>query len=188
MPRFSFTTWTGALCTLGVLAGCGGPAPSQKTAANRDQPPAAAVAESPVELQVLDYDGLQQLIAGHKGKVVVMDAWSTSCPPCIKEFPNLVALQKKHPDRLAAISLSFDNEGVDALPVVKQRVTEFLTSQGATFDNVLSREETDDLYEKMKLAAVPAVFVYDPGGDLVKRFEGTFTYEDVGELVEGLLK
>ena len=40
--------------------------------------------------------GFKQRIAAKRGKVVVMDAWSTSCPPCMKEFHNLVELHKQY--------------------------------------------------------------------------------------------
>jgi thiol-disulfide isomerase/thioredoxin len=149
-----------------------------------------------VQLQILDYEGIQKLIASKRGKIVVMDAWSTSCPPCIKEFPNLVALQKKHPEQLACISLSFDYEGIGKPQELVPKVLRFLKSQRAAFDNVVSNEESDALYRKFKLVSVPAVFVYDREGRLVKRFDNenakteadAFTYEQVGALVEQLLK
>ncbi len=48
-----------------------------------------------VELQILDWEGVQKLLASKKGKIVVLDAWSTSCVPCVREFPNLVGLHKR---------------------------------------------------------------------------------------------
>src|ERR1041385_9066279 len=102
---------------------------------------ASCVAADPVAdvaLKVLDYDGLQKLIASRKGQVVVMDCWATSCAPCIKEFPNLVALHKKYGSaKVACISLSFDYDGSDPLKDVEPPVQKFLERQGATFDNVL---------------------------------------------------
>jgi thiol-disulfide isomerase/thioredoxin len=155
------------------------------------EPDAAAI-----DVKILSHDEIQQLIASHKGKVVVMDCWSTSCEPCVKEFPNLVALHKKHgPEKVACISLSFDYEGLgkpeDVLPVVQ----EFVEKQGATFDNVLCREDSETLYKKMTLASVPAVYVYKPDGELAKRFdnedaakpENAFNYEHVAKLVEELV-
>lgn len=174
MPRF------GWIAALALLAGCD-PAP-QTTAADASPPVEAAAAapasQDEVTLQILDYEGIQKLIAGHRGKFVVMDAWSTYCPPCVKEFPNLVQLSKKYPDELACISLSFDYEGLDPPEVVQGPVLAFLQQQGATFDNVLSSEEADALYRKLDLAAVPAVFVYDQQGSLLKRFDNS-TGEEV---------
>ena len=65
-------------------------------------------AQSKVTVKILDYEGIMDLVKQHKGKVVVMDAWSTFCEPCIKEFPGLVKLHKQYgPDKVACISLSF---------------------------------------------------------------------------------
>lgn len=147
-----------------------------------------------VTLQVLDYEGIQQLIAAQEGKVVVLDCWSTSCESCMREFPGLVALHRKYgPDLLACISLSFDYEGLGKPEDVQQPVLDFLRRQEATFTNVLSSDEADVLYSRLKLSSIPAVFVYDRQGKLVKRFTASdpsqpaFTYQDVEQLVEQLL-
>ncbi len=152
--------------------------------------------EAGVQVKVLSHDEIEKLIASHKGKVVVMDCWSTSCEPCVKEFPRLVELHKQHgPEKVACISLSFDYEGLgkpeDVLPVVQ----EFVAKQGATFDNVLCLEDSETLYKKMTLASVPAVYVYKADGTLAKRFdnenaakpEDAFNYEHVAQLVQQLV-
>jgi thiol-disulfide isomerase/thioredoxin len=151
---------------------------------------------SAVELKLLDYDGIQKLIAGHRGKVVVMDAWSTSCLPCLKEFPKLVELQERvgRAD-LACVSLSLDYEGLGKPADEIERVLKFLMARKATFDNVLSTNAADDLYRRFQLASIPAVFVYDRQGQLRKRFDNekassstdVFSYEQVEQLVAELV-
>ncbi len=157
---------------------------------------ATATSNSAIELAIVDYQGIMEHIAEKRGKVVVMDAWSTSCPPCLQEFHNLVDIHKEHgPEKVACISLSFDYEGIDEPEDQAPRVLEFLQQEGATFDNLMSTEESDDLYKKFDLAAVPAVFVYDRDGKLRKRFDNEqakskeqhFTYDDVKALVAELL-
>ncbi len=134
-------------------------------------------------------------VAGHRGKVVVLDCWSTSCPPCVREFPGLVALARNHPD-VACLSLSFDYEGIGAPEDALPQVREFLEEVGAgSIDNMLGREESDTLYEKLGLASVPAVFVWDRDGSLARRFDDDssrepgrpFTYGDVEATVRDLL-
>jgi thiol-disulfide isomerase/thioredoxin len=152
--------------------------------------------QTQVGLQILDWDGLQRLIDSQRGKVVVLDCWSTSCAPCIREFPDLVALQRKHSrDKLACISLSFDYEGIGRPEDERERVLAFLKKQDATFANVLSSLDSDALTAKLEIPAIPAVFVYDRHGQLQKRFDnryasrdgGPFTYKQVSALVEELL-
>ena len=188
-----------------LLAGCGARTdtvlPSSDAAPAAEAPAAAdnhtLPAAGEVRLSIVSFDEIQQRIADKRGKVVVMDAWSTSCPPCLQEFHNLVELHKKYgPDQMACISLSFDFEGIGKPEEQRGPVLKFLRQQGATFDNLLSSEESDVLYRKFRLAAVPAVFVYDRAGQLRKRFDNehagskaeAFTYEQVGQLVAELLK
>ncbi len=176
-----------------ALHGCG-PTPdrSHESAAPANAPDDHA--SSQVSLKILDYAGLQQLIASKRGKMVVLDAWSTGCPPCLKSFPDLVALQRKiGPDRLACISLSLDYEGIGKPEDVEPAALEILRKQGATFDNVLASEEPDAIYKKLGIASIPAVFVFDASGALRKKFtegassKGKPVYELVEESVEQLL-
>ena len=158
-----------------------------------------AAAADDVKLQILDYDGLVKLIESHQGKIVVVDVWSTSCPPCLKEFPGLVALHKAHSrNDVICVSLSLDYAGIQSKPPesYEPAVLGFLKSQGATFDNVLAGEDADTMLAKLKLSAPPAVYVYHRDGTLAKRFDNeqaaseddAFTYQDVSALVDELLK
>jgi len=147
-----------------------------------------ATTDDDVQLQILDYDGIQKLIHGHAGKLVVLDVWSTSCGPCVREFPNLVALSRKYPEQIACISVSFDYEGIGRPEDVQDKVLKFLRSQGARFDNVLSSVESDEMYKKFGIAAPPVVLVYDRDGQQIKRFDDStgegFTYDDVEKFLK----
>jgi thiol-disulfide isomerase/thioredoxin len=164
-----------------LAAGCAAKAPS---------PPAAVLA-------LVDHAGLQARIAKHRGKVVVLDCWSTSCPPCVREFPRLVALEERFGRDVVCMSLSFDYEGIGAPADVEPRVRGFLESVGAgRIENLLGSEEADDLYQKLDLTSVPAVYVYRPDGSLAQRFDDEdarqrlgrpFTYDDVEATVREAL-
>jgi len=152
-----------------------------------------------VSLEIVSWEETQKLVAAHKGKIVVLDAWSTSCQPCMKEFPNLVKLHQKYAGKgVACMSLSCDYQGIKNKPpeFYRERVLKFLDKQGAGFQNLLATDPADELYDKMELASIPAVFVYGRDGKLAKRFDNeqakteddNFTYADVTKLVEELLK
>lgn len=153
------------------------------------RPPPPAVA-----MRLVDHAGVEAERTSHPGKAVVLDCWSTSCPPCVKEFPGLVALQRRFGDRVACLSLSFDYEGIGSPEDAMPRVEEFLRQVGAGgIVNLVAREDADALYGKMGLVSVPAVFVWGPDGTLVRKFDDDmaakqlgrpFTYEDVTQAVE----
>lgn len=158
---------------------------------------AADPPKAKVEVKVADWKETQKMVAAHKGKVVVLDAWSTTCAPCVKEFPNLVKLHKKYGGKdVVCMSMSCDYAGIKNKPpeFYRERVIKFLEKQEATFENVLSSVPSDELFEQMELASIPAVYVFGRDGKLVKRFdnekaekeEDNFTYEHVNKLVEEL--
>jgi thiol-disulfide isomerase/thioredoxin len=159
------------------------------------QAPAQAPGKATVRL--VDLAGLEAEIARHAGKVVVVDCWSTSCPPCVKEFPRLIALEKTHGEAVTCISFSLDYEGIDAPEDLLPTVEKFLNKIGAgEVVNLLSTEEADAVYRKLDLVSVPAVYVYGPDGKLAQRFDEDdatkrlkrpFTYDDVEGVVDRLL-
>ncbi len=184
---------TGLCAFAGLIAI--GIAAEEKAANNADKGDAA---KSKIAVQIVDWDETQKLIAAHKGKIVVLDAWSTSCPPCMKEFPNLVKLHQKYGGKqVACMSLSCDYSGIKNKPpeFYRERVEKFLTKTGAEFQNLLSSVPSDDLFKKLGIESIPAVYVYGRDGKLVKRFdngqakteEDNFTYEHVTKLVEELV-
>lgn len=73
--------------TVSAVAGDEKPAPQPSTAAA-------------VELQPGTWKDITALVAKHQGKIVVVDVWSTSCAPCMQEFPGLVRLHKSYPEQV----------------------------------------------------------------------------------------
>ena len=42
-----------------------------------------------------DLNGAKQALSAYKGRVVVLNFWSTTCPPCVQELPSLNELHKE---------------------------------------------------------------------------------------------
>jgi thiol-disulfide isomerase/thioredoxin len=179
-----------------VVSGCLGPASPENSGATPVLPQAPESAAPTVEIS--SWDQTQKRREEFRGKVVVLDVWSTYCDPCIREFPNLVALQKRFGDKVRCISFDTDYSGAVREPPESFRklVLAFLSKHGADrLLNVISNDPNEDLYNKLHFGGPPAVFVYDQTGKLVKRFDNSrtpeipeFTYQrDIVPLVEKLL-
>lgn len=90
---------------------------------------------------------------------------------------------------LAVISLSLDDPSDKA---AIDDAEKFLKARKAAFTNILLEENFGDGFEKLKINAIPAVFVYGPDGKEVKRFtmddpNNQFTYDEVEKAVVALL-
>jgi thiol-disulfide isomerase/thioredoxin len=136
-----------------------------------------------------------QAAAEMSGKVTVVDLWSLSCAPCLKEFPGLVRLHNEMGNSVQCIAVDMDYDGRRTRPPehYADRVGAFLTNVGASgFPTYISNTPSDDVFAAMKIASLPAVLVYEADGSVAKLFVDAgetagFTYEkDIVPLVNDL--
>ena len=66
-----------------------------------------------------DINGETVSLMAFRGKVVLIDFWTTTCGPCITKLPALRALHEKHHPDLALISISFDANDESVAKFVK---------------------------------------------------------------------
>jgi thiol-disulfide isomerase/thioredoxin len=154
------------LAALLVLAGAGWPAPDQ----------------------LLPYDEKthQRLIAESKGRVLLIDFWATWCAPCREEMPLLVALQRKYAAkglRLVTVSADEEEDRAAALKFLQQHQV----SPPAYLKKVADDDRFITFVDKNWSGALPALFLYDRNGKLVRSFIGEADMKAVEKAILALL-
>lgn len=176
--------WRTVVLAVAVVFSAGGCRPSDPAALgppvrwtgddsiSADMAPAAAGETAEVTVDVKSWSDVEQMVAEHAGKVVVVDVWSTWCFPCLEEFPHLVQLHRAHTGALACISVNIDYIGLEEEPpeASREKVLEFLRTQEAAFQNVICSDPEEAVLSTLQIASIPAVLVYDRQGQLRKRF------------------
>ncbi len=124
-----------------------------------------------------DLQGDAVSLSDFRGKVVILDFWATWCPPCKKEIPDFIELQKK-----------YGTQGVQIVGVgldEPQNIREFARSHGINYPVLLGTDEVATLYGG--ISGIPTTFIIDKRGNIANRFEG-FTQRAVFEQeIAGLL-
>lgn len=162
-------------------------------------PGAKTFEQDGITAEIASWDEAQEFIKKQKGKVVVLDLWSTWCEPCIREYPGLVALQKKYPEQVVCVSFNLNYIGTKDSPPESnsEELMEFYTKYKSDIVNLISSTPDEKVYETLNLAAIPAAYVYAPDGTLKKRFDNEkqeygeegFTYEkNITPLIDEMLK
>lgn len=130
----------------------------------------ADVATAEITVEVADRAGYDAVLAGLRGNVVLVDFWATWCPPCVASFPHTVQMSRNYADsQFKVVSVSLDD------PDQKSEVLEFLRSQGATFDNLISAHGTSPKSItdfEITNGAVPHYKIYDKSGQVRYTFTG----------------
>ncbi len=130
------------------------------------------------------------------GKLTVLDVWSLSCEPCMREFPGLVALQSEHGEKIHCVSANIDFDGRKTHPPENylSEVTRFLLFNAARTENHICSTPSDDVYAALDIPSIPAVLIFDADGKEVARFVDAgdtigFTYEkDIFPFVQKMLE
>lgn len=173
-------------------------APEQTPSGQTEEPERVIEPEasSEISLQIMPWEEAAALVGKHPGKVVVMDLWSTTCPPCLRELPHFVELANSQFDKVKCISVSMDYAGFEDEPVesYQEPVLAVLKRSNATTLNILcSTDFNTVLGPILPHSSLPAVYVYNQSGELAGQFPdpanpAEFTYEaDVVPLVEKLI-
>jgi len=122
-------------------------------------------------LASVDQGGYQRLIAQAKGRVLLVDFWATWCDPCRAEMPELVRLAARYQARgLQLATVSCDEPEQEAGAVA------FLEKNGTPAPHYVKRATSDDKFidaiDPKWSGALPALFLYDRQGRLVRSFIG----------------
>lgn len=166
-------------------------APSEPEAVPAAELAPAAVdapAEAPLpEVRAVNTAELGEVIEKTLGKVTVLNFWATWCVPCVQEMPDFVTLyNESDSEAVALVSLSIDDatEVTGAIP-------EFQRTHKMPFPIYVLNERDDDALEKAlrgKFSGmIPATFVYDKTGALVKMVDGPVTLAELREILKPLL-
>jgi thiol-disulfide isomerase/thioredoxin len=158
-----------------------------------DVPPADSAATGTPDIRYASWEEIEQHVTS-TGKITVVDLWSLSCEPCLKEFPGLVRLHNSYGSRVQCVAVDMDFDGRKSRPpeYYQPRVADFLASVGADFTTYISSTPSEDIYAATDLDSIPAVLIYDQAGKIVQVFADAgdtvgFTYEkDIIPLVAKL--
>ncbi len=100
-----------------VLATTAGYFARQYLAPPQDMPNAASkkigavIGSQRPEFAMQDIDGKIRNIKDWDGKVILLNFWATWCPPCRKEMPGFIELQKEYGDQgLQIVGVAMDDE------------------------------------------------------------------------------
>jgi thiol-disulfide isomerase/thioredoxin len=132
-----------------------------------------ATAEIPV-LKVGTVDGPAYELAAHRGKWVVVNFWATWCAPCIKEMPELSALDKQRDD-IEVVGLAYEE-------IEPQAMREFLKARPVGYPIAIL-----DVYDPPKDFAtprgLPMTYLIAPDGKVAKQFLGPVTAKEIEAVV-----
>jgi len=131
-------------------------------AANRHKALQALIGRPAPDFTLTDMAGRSWTLRQLRGRVVVLNFWFTSCPPCIQEMPQLNDLVKKYNKKnVAFLALTFDD---------RKTVNTFLKKHDFNYTLLPSSKEVDKKYQ---ISSWPASFVINGDGKVKEAINAT---------------
>ncbi len=145
--------------TIGLVTAAIGAAVVLGVVAMRPRTPALAP-----DFAVPDLQGQATRLSAFRGKVVLVNLWTTWCPPCREEMPSMEKLYLRLRDRGFVLLAVSQDEGGQAV------VKPFVEQLGLTFPVLVDPEhQVGDRYE---VWGYPESFLVDREGRVVERIIG----------------
>ncbi|MDH4381665.1 MAG: TlpA disulfide reductase family protein [Gammaproteobacteria bacterium] len=144
-------------------------------------PPPTAAASDPLTVTFSDLQGQAHALSEWRGKVLVVNFWATWCPPCLKEIPSFVELQKRY----GAQGLQFVGVALDD----REAVASFIASRDINYP-ILAGEEDVARYMQAQgntIGALPFTLVFDRNGRLRHTQQGEWSPEESARVLADFL-
>jgi thiol-disulfide isomerase/thioredoxin len=165
------------LALAAAVSSAAAPAATPAAAGSATAAPAAPPA------QRINPAGLGKLLAERRGQVVVLNLWATWCVPCLREIPDLVALEKEFAARgVTLVGLSMDDPGA-----LDDQVEPFRRKNFPAFRTWLRSEPDMDALVSVVDPAwneiLPTTYLIGRDGKLAKKIQGKRTLEQFRALI-----
>lgn len=134
--------------------------------------PAPEVGKPAPDFALPDVDGNVVRLSDFRGKTVVMNFWATWCPPCRREFPELVELYDANKDRGLVVL------GVDLQEPANQ-VRRFAEDFGAKYPIVIDLDA--EVAGQYRLLGLPTTWFVDSQGILRAQHVGLLTDDIIAD-------
>jgi thiol-disulfide isomerase/thioredoxin len=134
------------------------------------EPAADAAKPDMPSLNVTTVDGKAYDLAAHRGRWVVVNFWATWCAPCLKEMPELSALDAMH-EEIDIVGLAYED-------IDKADMQAFLQKHPVVYPVAI----VDVMNPPQDFATprgLPMSYLIAPDGKVAKQFLGPVTAKDI---------
>jgi thiol-disulfide isomerase/thioredoxin len=150
-----------------IFASCKNDTKEEETIANETTEAVAPNAASIPSFTVKDVKGNTIDLQSLKGKKVFVNLWATWCPPCRREMPSIQKLSASvDQSKVAFVMLSLDDDF--------EKAKSYVMENNLMLPIYYPAEQLPELFN---VQGIPATFIFDENGRLIKRVEGMDNYD-----------
>lgn len=140
------------------------------------------------DVSLINYEELEKRIEQEKDKFLVLNFWSTTCGPCVKELPHFVTVNKefreKNNFRMLLVSLDRAADKQKVINFIKQKNIE---ADVVILDDIKRMNTWIPRFQEDWEGEIPVTLFYDKG-QKVYFHNGDFTLEQLKNTLQQFYK
>ena len=113
---------------------------------------------------------MRDLVFENNHKIILLNFFQTTCPPCIAEVPHLINIQSKYKDDLIIYGVYVGRSDIDELKNFNQK---YQVNYATIINGDLQRLAT----KICDVTGTPEIYIYDKNGKYIKRYLGAVPQE-----------
>lgn len=133
------------------------------------------------DFKLKDLEGKLHHASEWDGKVVMINFWASWCPPCVREIPAFIKLQKDYADKgLVIVGIALDS---------KQNIIDFTDPMDINYPVLMAEQEGIALSQAYgnRLGVLPYTVIIDRKGKIVYTHRSELTYTLAEKVIKPLL-
>ncbi|MDZ5711505.1 TlpA family protein disulfide reductase [Jeotgalibacillus haloalkalitolerans] len=131
------------------------------------------------EFTLIMQDGSELSKKDVQGEPLILNFWTSWCPPCIEEMPELKTFSSEHPDiKLIGVNLTKEEFNL-------KNVSDFIKKHEITFPIAL--DESGSMQQDFRVFTIPITVIITPDGKIYETFFGPVTAIQLEKSMEALL-
>lgn len=128
---------------------------------------------------IKDLNGNKVQLADFKGKSVMINFWTTWCPPCKKEMLDIESFSKEQRDKWVVLAINVDGGN-------ELGVRQFLQERKLTFPVLI--DEKDVVANQYHILSIPTTYFLNKEGVIINKAFSMLTLEEMRELSQSSQK
>lgn len=133
-----------------------------------------ATAQQVNDFSFKDINGKQHRFSDYRGQWVIVNYWSTYCPPCIVEIPALKRIAAQYRGKVTVL-------GMDAGETANNEMKQFIRQRGINYTVVPTQDSS--MFALGLIYGVPTTFIVSPQGKIVDTHMGAITVQQMQRYV-----
>ncbi|MBR6028926.1 MAG: TlpA family protein disulfide reductase [Clostridia bacterium] len=137
------------------------------------------------DFTLFDQYAVQHSLSDYRGQVVLLNFWTTWCPWCIREMPDLEALYHELGENSGSVVI-LGMGGPDTVDSVsEEEIVSFLEEHGFTYPCVMDRDGS--LFSLWGVEALPTTWMIRADGTIMGYVAGALSREGMLEIINKTL-